>query len=474
MARKKKIKNPDFLLIFEYKLFIGITLLAWVMPFSICSVYSQTRMGCRLDKDAYENVLPIYKPMRGEEKIPEQHSLKKLSPKPQNQGEYGTCVAWTSAYYARTIMLANKYKWLSQAEINEKAGSPFFVYEQIKSYSDLRCQEGAGLIVALEALKQYGTVPIKRFARSCGQPIAKETLIEAEAYRIAEYRRLFLANTKDKSSPVKKTLAQNKPVVIGLQCFTESFINAKDSLWKPTDTEIRQILSEEGGHALCIIGYDDRLKAFEVVNSWGTNWANKGFIWIPYEVFEKICFEAYEMYELDEPVNQIVGEVKLALSVGTEIPLRLKEGYYESHDTYRVGTLIRLMVSNQEPIFVYAFTIDLKGHSQILFPKASQIPLLYESQETILPDEQHYIQLVNDSAIDYFCILYAKEKLHLPSIINQLESTEGNLQERLLRILGSKMIPPQQVSFQEIASVKFVAKAEKASVLPLVIAVKKQ
>jgi len=431
-------------------------------------------MGCKLDRSAYENVLPAYSPIRGETQIPLKYSLKKFVPKPQNQGEYGTCVAWTSAYYARTIMLAIKNKWIKREEIDEKAGSPFFVYEQIKSYSDTQCQEGAGLIIALEALKQYGTVPIRRFARSCGQPIGKELFLEAEQYRIAEYRRLFLANTKDKISPIKKSLIQNKPVVIGLQCFADSFIKAKDSLWQPTDKEIKQILAEEGGHALCVVGYDENLKAFEVVNSWGTAWANKGFIWIPYEVFEQVCFEAYEMYETDEPTTQIVGEVKLSLSAGNEVSLRLREGYYESNDTYRTGTLLRLMISNQEPIFVYAFSLDLSGNSQIIFPKDQTAPLLHPSQQTILPDEQHYIQLVNDNAIDYFCILYSKEKLHLPSLINQLENTEGSLQERLNKVLGSKMIPAHQVSFQEIASIKFVAKAERAVVLPLIIAVKKR
>jgi glutamate-1-semialdehyde aminotransferase len=82
--------------------------------------------------------------------------------------------------------------------------------------------------------------------------------------------------------------------------------------------------------------------------------------------------------------------------------------------------------------------------------------------------------LVNDNAIDYFCILYSKEKLHLPSLIDQLENTKGTLQERLNKVLGSKMIPTHQVSFQAITGIKFVAKAETAVVLPLIIAVKKR
>lgn len=446
---------------------------AVAMLFLVFPAYSQTRMGCKLDSVAYQSVLPAYNPLRGNLPMPLAYSLKKYVPKPQNQGDYGTCVAWTSAYYARTMMLAHKNAWTLQ-EINEKAGSPFFVYEQIKSYTDTHCQEGAGLITALEALKQYGTVPIKRFSHSCGQPVGKELFLEAEKYKIADYRRLFLANAKEKTAPVKKALTRDKPVVIGLQCFAESFIKAKDSLWQPTEAEINQLLAEEGGHALCVVGYNDQIRAFEVVNSWGTNWANKGFLWIPYEVFEKVCFEAYEIYEADEPATQIVGEVSLTLSAGIDVPLRLKDGYYESKDTYRAGTLLRLRVSNQQPIFIYAFTIDLNGNTQIVFPKPTETPLLYQSQQTLLPDERHYIELFDNNETDYFCILYAKEKLHLPSLISQLDSVEGSLRERLNKVLGSKIIPMHQVSFQEIASAKFVAKADLGSILPLIIAVKKR
>jgi hypothetical protein len=56
----------------------------------------------------------------------------------------------------------------------------------------------------------------------------------------------------------------------------------------------------EGAHMLTVVGYDDRvwidinqngqvdegeLGAFLIVNSWGPNWSNKGFIWVAYDAF---------------------------------------------------------------------------------------------------------------------------------------------------------------------------------------------
>ncbi|KAK0707824.1 hypothetical protein B0H67DRAFT_323091 [Lasiosphaeris hirsuta] len=41
-----------------------------------------------------------------------------------------------------------------------------------------------------------------------------------------------------------------------------------------------------GGHAMLIVGWDDSIGGtgcFKVQNSWGDNWGNKGFFWLPYE-----------------------------------------------------------------------------------------------------------------------------------------------------------------------------------------------
>jgi C1A family cysteine protease len=39
----------------------------------------------------------------------------------------------------------------------------------------------------------------------------------------------------------------------------------------------------EGGHAIYMVGYDDTLAAFRIVNSWGEAWGDHGFGWLPYD-----------------------------------------------------------------------------------------------------------------------------------------------------------------------------------------------
>ena len=38
----------------------------------------------------------------------------------------------------------------------------------------------------------------------------------------------------------------------------------------------------QGGHCMNIIGYDDTKQLFICANSWGKNWGNAGFCYMPY------------------------------------------------------------------------------------------------------------------------------------------------------------------------------------------------
>ena len=48
---------------------------------------------------------------------------------------------------------------------------------------------------------------------------------------------------------------------------------------------------------MCVIGYDDNKSggSFEVMNSWGEDWGDKGFFWIKYADFPIHVDECYAM-----------------------------------------------------------------------------------------------------------------------------------------------------------------------------------
>ena len=57
---------------------------------------------------------------------------------------------------------------------------------------------------------------------------------------------------------------------------------------------------------MLVVGYNNLHNAFKVVNSWGVDWGNAGFVWIDYQAFEnvsntsaafRVINEAYVTYD---------------------------------------------------------------------------------------------------------------------------------------------------------------------------------
>ena len=42
-----------------------------------------------------------------------------------------------------------------------------------------------------------------------------------------------------------------------------------------------------GGHAVMAAGYDNDTRMFLVRNSWGKNWGDNGYFWMPYDYISK-------------------------------------------------------------------------------------------------------------------------------------------------------------------------------------------
>jgi C1A family cysteine protease len=79
---------------------------------------------------------------------------------------------------------------------------------------------------------------------------------------------------------MKGCLASGFPFVIGFTVY-ESF--ESDEVAKtgrmPMPAPREHVL---GGHAVMVVGYDDKVERFRMRNSWGTSWGLKGYFTMPY------------------------------------------------------------------------------------------------------------------------------------------------------------------------------------------------
>ena len=257
-----------------------------------------------------------------------------------------------------------------------------------------------------------------------------------------------------------------KPVVIGMLC-PPSFDYPANNYWEP----IEEPLTSYGGHALCVVGYDDNQYggAFEIQNSWGDTWANKGYIWIRYNDFARFVKYAYEFVDLPDPkpdVPDLSGSIKLALSTGEEMPASLLIStrglkvvtanrtpepltIYQTVNAYTSGTNFRIYISNNEPAYVYAISSDLSNAVTKIFPYEDNISaaLTYKKNEVAIPDENHYIQFDEKPGKDFLCVLYSRTELNINDLIAKISAEQGTFNERIFKVVGDRMVDPANIKF---------------------------
>ena len=81
---------------------------------------------------------------------------------------------------------------------------------------------------------------------------------------------------------VKYVLASGHPVAFGFSVF-ESIKKAQENGKIPFPTKSDKVL---GGHAIMAVGYDDKKKSLLIRNSWGAEWGEAGYGWLPYAYVE--------------------------------------------------------------------------------------------------------------------------------------------------------------------------------------------
>jgi len=441
------------------------TLIICLFNYSIIqsqNLSAQNARGLVFDDDAYEQTLinaPLTRSLAGE-KLPAAVSLKQYTPTPKNQGNYGTCVAWSSTYAGYTTAAAIQNNWTQKTVIDDNAFSPEFVYALAKKDGDNNCQKGTQLGDVLEILKTKGAVRFKEFQTQCAGEIPQPLLNKASTNKIKAYTRIFSLDDPNKVGRTKKSISEKKPVVMGMKC-PESFDIAKN-VWIPTASEKSNINSHYG-HAMCVVGYDDNMQggAFEIMNSWGTDWGNGGYIWVryvDYEIFARYAFELFDAQPKKSTTSNVAlsGKVRFELADGSEMQASLKTNKYLMTKSYKSGTAFRYYLSNNEPAFVYAFASDLTGKTFLIFPHRPDISpaLTYKRNEVAIPPENEpYIKMDFTVGTDYLCVLYSNEPLNINEIQVAVEKASGSFEQKVKNVLAGKMVDFGNVQFgnQEIS-----------------------
>ena len=182
---------------------------------------NQRSTGLLFDDEAYERTPLKARNVAFQDVVTETTTatLRQFVPKIEDQGGYGTCVGWSSAYYGRTMLEARMTNKTDQTIITQDAFSPAFTYLQGNIENDYNCQGGAFIAKALQGMVDMG-VPYKRdFNVMCETTIPENILVQAKDNTIKDYTRLFDSDEPDevKLNGVKRSLLNGNPVIIGFK-----------------------------------------------------------------------------------------------------------------------------------------------------------------------------------------------------------------------------------------------------------------
>lgn len=444
-------------------------------------------MGLDFDDESYSSVAQKAPLTRALDVVPVSTSLKMYCPYPKDQGDHGTCVAWASGYCGRTIVEAIKNGWKNRDDITRKAYSSSFLFRLLRP-DDTNCDGGSNIAIAFQLLKDKGDMIFSDLPPLCVPGLSQVQMEKASSSRIKDYQRLFepTANSQFKIQAVKKSIAENKPVVFGMMC-PNSFFKAK-GVWAPSEMPDASM----GGHAMCVVGYDDNKYggAFEIQNSWGTDWGNEGYIWIKYDDYARFTKYAFEFVDLPEPKPNkpdLSGQLKLVLSTGEEMAANLllstrglivveennNKGpltTYQTKKAYTFGTRFRIYISNNQPAYVYAISSDLSNAVTKIFPYKDGISaaLTDKRNDVAIPDENHFVQFDNQPGTDFLCILYSKKALDINKVVSDIKSQQGSFNEKVFKALEKDLVDPKQITFSK-EKISFQGSSFGKSVIALMI-----
>tara|TARA_B110000114_G_C15095465_1_gene401095 strand:- start:2755 stop:3984 length:1230 start_codon:yes stop_codon:yes gene_type:complete len=321
--------------------------------------------------------------------LPFASSLEKYVP-PVMLQKGSTCVGFATFYYGLSIMYNIKFNLTIKEEKLAHAFDPYFIYSYFFNDSD-NCDDGLSFPFGFKTLKNLGTKKLffPPFS-DCETKWSDESIDNisgyTKPYAIKEcyYLDKNKYPSKDLTEIIKKSIYYEIPVITGFDYVgsmksysSNNPLGVKsDGLWEPKSNE--QVTS---GHALCVIGYNDNKfgGAFKIVNSWGVDYGDNGYLWVKYDDFIEFVVEIY-VVELNDNIVElppiVIEEENYKRSNLTNTSYSIYEGQYSSgliggygilsdkeYETYYIGNFQKgkkngyFMIVDEQGVF-YANYFD--------------------------------------------------------------------------------------------------------------------
>lgn len=214
----------------------------------------------------------------------------------RSQGQIGACTTFASS---------SALEYMIGDCTEDTRLSPRFIYYNVvkRDENGNPIDKGSSYYDVLHFLAEKGTC-YEQYAPYDEQKIWEKPSAEAEE-DAKNHRAIVSKNVKVDHEYIKKALTEGYPVCISLRLFDGFGSNSGGFIFRPTEEEISN--PEEHWHAMVIVGYSKEAPVYIVRNSWGTDFGDKGYCYVPFSYIEdqRICRAAYIITETNNNSKRV-------------------------------------------------------------------------------------------------------------------------------------------------------------------------
>jgi C1A family cysteine protease len=204
-------------------------------------------------------------------KLPPKVDLRPHMTYIENQDQTNSCVA---------NAVAGAYEYLVKKHTERDYDvSRMFIYYNARDLGGIDGDNGSVIADAIEGLRQYGACAEETWpfeVSEVNNAPSSDAYDEAAQFVVEDMQLVPMQLNAWKSA-----LAEGYPIVFGISLY-ESFDKQRKRGVVPLPTPNEVSRAAHGGHAMLCVGYSDTDKVFIVRNSWGEEWGDNGYCYIPY------------------------------------------------------------------------------------------------------------------------------------------------------------------------------------------------